>query len=422
MTEAHDTTPSRVLEEQQLRELVGRIVNSGALGRSSTYQDILEYLMECSIRREQPKEVAIAVDVLGRDADFDVGKDSIVRVHLYHLRSKLNSYFERFGQHETWRLEIPKGQYVLTSVPNQQAESAEDAAKEFPGLKNSKPHPWLAGMLAGLLILSLFMPPLPFILSAKFGNIRNQSPWQNILDDQVPILIVVGDYFIFGETDPAGNIVRMVRNFDINSSEELETLQIMEPDLAGQYYDLGLSYLPVGVASALTSIMPVLYDESDRVSVITQSQLNASDMTGNHIIYLGYISGLGVLEDQMFAASSFRLGETYDELVSSEGELYISDSGILNTREEFHDYGLVSTFTSPRDNQFLLIAGMRDAGLTGAAEQMAEVATLKDIAELTDKSDSWEGFFEVFGFDHTGLDTELLSAGAIDPSRIWGGE
>lgn len=67
---------SEIISPEELRALCDRIIKSGELGRSKTYAAILEYLAECAITGTNPKEVAIAMDVLGREADFDVGKDS----------------------------------------------------------------------------------------------------------------------------------------------------------------------------------------------------------------------------------------------------------------------------------------------------------------------------------------------------------
>ena len=60
------------------------------------------------------------------------------------------------------------------------------------------------------------------------------QPWQAFLDDDLPILLVIGDYYIFGETDAAGNVMRMVREFDINSRDDLARLQSEDPDKASQ--------------------------------------------------------------------------------------------------------------------------------------------------------------------------------------------
>src|SRR5690554_4661808 len=101
------------LDPQELRDLTRRIIASGVLGRSRTHAAILEYLVECTLAGDSPKEAAIAVDVLGREADFDVGRDSVVRVQLYHLRNRLDAYYRDEGRDEPYRLSIPKGQYSI---------------------------------------------------------------------------------------------------------------------------------------------------------------------------------------------------------------------------------------------------------------------------------------------------------------------
>src|SRR5687767_7571343 len=153
-----------MLEPEELRALCDRIIKSGELGRSRTYAAILEYLAECALTNTAPKEAAIAVDVLGREADFDVGKDSIVRVHIYHLRSKLATYFARQGATEKYRLDIPKGQYMLVSslnAPEMVPETPPPPQLSITGkeLTRRSYTPWLAGAaLVALLLNILFIP------------------------------------------------------------------------------------------------------------------------------------------------------------------------------------------------------------------------------------------------------------------------
>ncbi|MEX2367651.1 MAG: hypothetical protein WD601_13705 [Pseudohongiellaceae bacterium] len=411
------------IDPQELRALTRRIISSGELGRSKTYAAILEYLVECSISGDTPKEMAIAVDVLGREADFDVGKDSIVRVHIYHLRNKLNAYYRKHGKREKYRLEIPKGQYLITTVHN---EGRTGTAVEEPEPAPSRHTltPWLAGLAALLIVTQLV-----FMLAGQeavqpHSEVLSQSPWQAMMDDQTPILVVVGDYFIFGEIDERGNVERMVREFDINSERDLENLFMTDPELTDTYYNLGLTYTPNGVTTALLRIMPLLYQQTHRLSLKMMSDLSAADLISNHVIYLGYISGLGILEDLMFAASNLETGATFDELRNRQtNEVYFSDSGILNTASEYRDFGMISSFPSPRGNQFILIAGMRDAGLQNLAAEISEAESLANLNDdLEGQPPAWEALYEVYGFDHTNIDARLVYAGALEPRRIWGGE
>lgn len=432
------------INPQELRELTQRIIDSGELGRSKTYAAILSYLVECSITGETPKEAAIAVDVLGREADFDVGKDSIVRVHIYHLRNKLNTYFARHGKQEKYRIEIPKGQYLLTARLNEQNQPSTegDTGQSVTGrpLGRRALTPWLAGLAAVLLAVNLAVVTMQQEsedpgAGDPHAAVLEQGPWRNILDDQAPILVVVGDYYIFGELDQGGNVARLIREFDINSREDLNSLLMMEPDLIDRYYNLGLSYIPNGSAAALMQVMPLLHDQGRRVSLKMMSAVNASDLTSNHVIYVGYISGMGILRDLMFASSGLAVGSTYDELRNRDtGKEYISDSGIRTVGSEFKDYGMLSTFPSPRGHQIVVIAGMRDAGLANAAEEITSADSLRAIRNAVGKAEesessegeagahqSWEALFEVHGLDHTNFDGRRVYTGDLEPSRIWGG-
>jgi hypothetical protein len=61
---------------------------------------------------EEVKEYNIAVEALGRSADFDQKKDSIVRVEAHKLRKRLREYYESEGADHTVRIEIPPGRYA----------------------------------------------------------------------------------------------------------------------------------------------------------------------------------------------------------------------------------------------------------------------------------------------------------------------
>ncbi|HWC96608.1 MAG TPA: malectin domain-containing carbohydrate-binding protein [Candidatus Sulfopaludibacter sp.] len=61
---------------------------------------------------EQIKEYNIAVEALGRPAEFDQKRDSIVRVEAHRLRKRLRDYYEAEGAGHPVRIEIPSGQYA----------------------------------------------------------------------------------------------------------------------------------------------------------------------------------------------------------------------------------------------------------------------------------------------------------------------
>ncbi len=63
------------------------------------------------------KEYTLAIEVLGRPADFDPLTDSIVRVELHRLREKLKHYYQDSSQHHDLRIHLRSGTYVPEFLP-----------------------------------------------------------------------------------------------------------------------------------------------------------------------------------------------------------------------------------------------------------------------------------------------------------------
>jgi hypothetical protein len=418
-----------VVEPEELKKICERIVKSGELGRSRTYAAILDYLADHAIAGTTPKEISIAMDVLGRESDFDVGKDSIVRVHIYHLRSKLNTYFARQGQQEKYRIEIPKGQYMLAITENNPVEVAapvEATDAGAPGVTGKMLYrrnytPWLA-LFAAVMVGANLMTRLDTPAAAPANPFADSVLWAPILDDKSPLLVLVGDYYIMGEEDSTGNVQRMVREFDINSASELAMKQ--SEGTANRYLNLDLGYAPTSVPKALADVLHVLDDGNRQVRVKMMSELTTNDLVGNHIVYLGLLSGLRGLTDLMFAASGLGLGMTYDELINIDDDtLYASSSGLSVGEASYRDYGMVSAFPSPSGMQFVLLAGMRDEGLVNLAEEV----TLPDKLDVLEKAvalqqndkPAFEALYEVLGFDNTNFDAKLVYDNKLDTDVLW---
>lgn len=413
------------IKADELYGLVQRIIASGALGRSNTYAKILEYLLECTFSGTTPKEVTIAIDVLGRDSDFDVANSSVVRVYVYHLRNKLKAYHAKYGKNENYRIVIPKGRYILTAVPNDDIEQQPEEENTNKATLFS-PHLslWVFLLIAVLLSANLLLKfaPTPSDHSVKA---HYPSLWHGIIKDDEPILLVTGDYYIFGELDESGNVRRMIREFSLNSPDDLKNDQRFNLDKRKRYVDIGLTYVPTSTPFALAQVLKLLGERSAGVKVKMMSELSTADLLGNHIIYIGYLSGLGKMEKLVFASSNLYLGSSYDELHNFESnERYTSNSAFAMSKLGFQDYGMVSTFSSPGRHRFVVIAGMRDQGLINAAQQVTDFVRLSALEKQlgidpTGSETAYEALFEVVGFDNTNVDAKLVYSSALDIDTDW---
>lgn len=439
--------PSRLasLGVDERQALAEQIIRSGALGRSKVYASLLQYLLDAA-DQGSPKEIEIAIEVLGRSTDFDVAKDSAVRVYIHQLRKKLEHYYDKFEPDWRYKLTVPKGQYTIEVLERADSEavateepSPETTAVARGELSDGEPENqppvqlaskarrfWPAAIVVLLLANLVYLAVGDWLYgAADDSRVAEHPTWRAVLNDDVPILVVMGDYYIFGELDEAGNVSRMIRDFEINSKQDLDNLFAAEPELGWTYYDLNLNYLPEGSALALADIIPVLRSGNKPVNVKMMSDVNTRDLQRNHVVYIGYISALDRISNMVFSVSNLRIGENYDQLINNERrEVYTSDAGLPSFDEPFLDYGWFATFPSTQKTQMIIIAGMRDGGLVQTAQALSELASLRDIdkrlAESEQESSSaYEAIYQVRGLDRMNFDAQLEYAGFLNAQGIW---
>ncbi len=107
--------PSLEQQESLLRDLFA----SRQFAHADNLKRILRYLVD---RWRQapgvaPKEYEIAVQALNRADTFDPRIDPIVRVCMSTIRERLAAYYASEGRTAPWRLEVPRGQYLLQFQP-----------------------------------------------------------------------------------------------------------------------------------------------------------------------------------------------------------------------------------------------------------------------------------------------------------------
>ncbi len=155
-----------------VRKTLERVLASNTFSRSERARDLLRYLVE----REQAgqadrlKGFAIAVDVFGKDADFDPSTDAVVRVQAGRLRDLLQQYSVSEGASDPLRIAIPRGSYIPEYVPNgaepcpadpeeEQVSNPEPVAASGsgPSLSRQMNFMWAAIGLVVVLLAALYL-------------------------------------------------------------------------------------------------------------------------------------------------------------------------------------------------------------------------------------------------------------------------
>lgn len=389
-----------------------RLRAAGALGRSGLLVRLFDYLVEGAASGVRPKEVEIALQVFGRDAAFDGAQDASVRVAVHRLRKKLDEHYAGAGRDEAVRLAIPVGEYRLVL-----RDHAVRAAPRFPRRR------WL--WIAAAVVVTVDLLALGLLWrgtqAAPGAAAARREPWAAMLRSERPLIVVMGDYYIFGETDPRTGAGRLVREYGVNSHEDLEAFRLASPEAADRLRDLDLYYLPVGAAHALATVTPVLARDGEAPRIVMASDLTSEMLRDSDIVYLGYLSGLGALREAVFSASRFRPGDTWDELTDTRGRrTFVSqEGGPGRTGGTQRDYGYLAAFPGPEGGRILVIAGMRDVGLMEAAEAAVRPQTLATLRRAQGGAGGFEALVEADGMRRANIAGRLVVTAPLDPQRIW---
>lgn len=400
----------------EFQQEVARLRRAGPLGESGRLLELFDFLSARGADAAPASQAEIAEEVFGQT---DTGADdATVRVYIHRLRKRLEDYYQGLDQPAgAPRLTVPAGIYALRLRVGLQEDPPLDIPPPPPSNRWRRQLPLLAAaavVLAAALAAFLLGRALP-------GNSTIAQPnalWTPMLESRRPTLIVLGDYYIFGEIDPIRpEEGRLIRDFRVNSATDLLRMQELMPDRFGNAEDFGLNYLPFSSAYGLARIVPMLEENGSQVSVLPASALEPDMLNYFDIVYVGLFSGMALLEDINFSESGFALGESYDELIDTATDrVYMSEEARrLASPAYYRDYGYVARFRAPGGALVVVVAGARDTGLRGLAPLVMQ-GLEGDLAKAAE-ADDFEALFQITGQQGADLSERLILARAREQRR-----
>ncbi len=422
--------PINALDPATLAE-IARVRDSGVLGATGRLVELFDFLASRSADSRPPKEAEIALAVFGKADSEALRDDPVARVYIHRLRKRLDDFYLRNGMPSGVRLDIPKGDYRIVCVTPQEATLAaedgvpESATDDATPAKPARKARW--GLIAaafGAVLIGGNVAAWALLANkpASPAQLADAGIWTDIANSDRPLLIVVGDYYMFGEYEERVKLKRLVRDFAINSKEDLVHSQRDNPGGFDQYSDVAMQYLPASAAYALADLAPVLR-EGRKVQVMLSSELTPDRLKSDDIIYVGLLSGMGKLRDPVFSQSRFQIGESYDQIIDRKtGRRYTSEAFLAAPSDQmYRDYGFFSTFEGPAGNRIVVLSGARDTAVMGVAEALTQMDRLEKVEKKTGGEKDFEAVFEVKGQKHVNLEAQVLASNGIDSPTIWTG-
>lgn len=393
-------------EHKAKHELTNRIIDSKSFGSSSTYSNLLKYLVECTQSGDVPKETTIGAHLFGSSAteDYDSAQ---VRVYIFNLRKKLTKYFENEGSSEPLVLTIPKGSYKVEYIKKPSILTTSNFTK------------YRATSIILLILLGIsigsnfFFSGQKEALQESYEILPETKVWQQFIEGDKPVLVVLGDLFIFTELNKETGVTKTVRNSEINSLDAYLSLKQNHNDTTIQLGELSYTYLIKNTSDWIENLTKIFFSRHKDFQTRVISRIDTRDIHDHNIIFIGMQKTAGLFNNY-FLNSNFDLinDATYTYQNGSQTEaLKFMPKG---DPDKYHtDYGFVAKYPGPNNNTIFMFAGLWDTATSQSLKNFTDPESLIQLEEsMVTKfgkvPNNFEILFEVSGIDRTELDTKVL--------------
>ena len=397
------------------------IQQSGILGQRGYLLKLFNYIAQRSHEINAPKESELAVEVFDKKDFTGISDDSSVRVYIYRLRKKLTEFYEKNHKDKKVRLTLPIGEYRLV-LEELNSPIEIDKHTTIDNIESQKNKKLSQPVIIGITLLLLVNVLLWFVLFTEQNKTIPPSEvlntiWLQLHESARPTTIIVGDYFLYKEKNTDDGTERLIRDFLLNSPMDLEKAKRDSPLMLENAEDIGLQYLPLSVGHALKDIIPLIQRPDHIINLIQASKADIDILKHHNIIYIGLVSGLGLLQPMVFAESPYAF-ISFDEIIDTRSnDIFISgEMEALASGEIYNDYGYISVRKNVVDDlTTIIIAGTRDTGLRGVAEAVSRSSLPTELQSAAQQSARYEAIFEVKGQNQTNMTEKIISVYQPEP-------
>jgi len=409
------------MDPKEILAFLNAILNSNEFGDSSTYKNLLTYLVKASLQNKIPKEITVAIEVFEKDPDFNSNKDSTVRHHVHTLRKKLDKYYQNEGVSDKIRFIIPKGHYEVKFIKKKPVAGLSLLSAKF--MKN----PWIY-----IALLSLIMN-IVVLLSKQSTSVNNNAStyvkdflfWSDFFSNHYPTTIIIGNDFLLDQFRPDLERYRQIRDWQINSEADLNKFLLQFPQ--EQTWQSEIKGIPPGMITNLFDLFHVIKNYNTSLSFGMSANTNLETLKNHNLIYIGEFRNLRVL-NKILLKLPIRFQYQPDEklfVLTAKGDTTLTFLRIeapYQQEDKFNvDYSVLARMPGPANENFLFIAGFGYSGRLERTRMLKDVDTFNKM--ITQEKLTMQNLpqyfimiFEVESIERTGFKNTLKYYKAFDKS------
>jgi hypothetical protein len=378
------------ISDSEKNQILSDILESAEFKDSKRYQDLLKYLVEKSETAGAIKEFEIAVDVFDKDSSFDPNINPLIRSYISNLRKKLEHYYLTTENQYNYKLEIPKGQYVINYVHIDKSEKPESQKRYLNYVYIT-----IICVLASVLIYTLLKSSGSSNLNNSMATITAPNPiWKEFLQkNNRSTVIVLGDYFFMAEKN-SGNQRIFIRNTKINSEKDFQKFLNEYPTVYDKYETLRFTYLRPSACFGLLEVLRVLGTSVQNVTIKLSSQLKWEDFDKHNIVFIGTFKTLNKLDTLVTKTNiRFRVEPSSLKIINAKKDTTASYSVSWLASNYQKDYSVLLKIPGSMNNTILLCLGFSEIGVMQAVNLAVDPNFTQEVENFSKKDITQQPLF-----------------------------
>jgi len=375
------------MENKEKLESLEKVLSSKTFVRAPSSSVLLRFLVEATLKNKDLKETTISMELFGKNY-ADEKSEAHIRVNVYHLRKKLEKYYEEEGKEDEWRIQIKKGQYQV---------SFEERKKEVGPIQKNNKKIYISAAVLMLLLVTWFA--------------RREEQvflWQPFFTNGKQTTLFIGDFFGIMGTTVTGQH-GWNRDYDINNLTDYYQFVENNPDKKENISPANYPYVTGMAANGTMNISRLFHRKNIDFDIQFSSQTSAKDVSKHNSIYIGPIKNKNLFIDFFNDANpNFRIENNllyYKNSISKMDTLIslsIDDGSV-------YEHAIVSRIKGPNETEQFMFFSDHDIGVKATTEKISDPQWVREnLSSALDNNPYFTAVFLVKGKNRTNFELELL--------------
>lgn len=384
------------IDTHHIQEHLKDVCADPLFAHSVRYIEILKYLVEQALAGNTVKAHTIGDEVFGKN--YNPNKDDgKVRVYMYNLRKKLQTYYATNGKDATLCFGFEKGSYDIKFLPL----SNESESSLSPSTNSSNQKRVAIISVAAILLLGLVL--YPFLWKKELYC------WETLIDKDATNTCIFADQVILNKKGEKPGVLHTIH--EVNSASDfIQYSKNNEADsLSLAEYTMNTRAIPY----ALIDITKLFFSNKANIQVLPESEFRYEKTKSSNIIYIGQYKTMS-LSKEIFLSNS-KIFKAYFTHFSSSKEGEETPYRPVFKGDLRAEYAMVSYLPLNDGNKALYFVSNHDIGTMATVHKFTDLNYLKEFYQKLPTKDAYfNALFKVDGLERTDVSCELVELEVVE--------